>query len=158
MYKCSYTCVDAHHLCAWCPRKLEEGFGSPVTNVVDHCEQPFGCLGIRPRFSERVVSALNFWSISPAPVHYLISIYMLLFLRQGLTMQSRLALNLLRRSSSPRTHRVPACLCFLRTGIKGVDHHTPLLSQLKTSFLHKDLFLSWLWEVLLSFFQRNNGL
>jgi hypothetical protein len=37
------TCMSVYHLCAWNPRKPEEGIGSPGSIITEGCEQPCGC-------------------------------------------------------------------------------------------------------------------
>lgn len=36
-------CIGAHYVCAWYPRRSEEGTGCPGTGLMDSCEPPCGC-------------------------------------------------------------------------------------------------------------------
>lgn len=42
------ACMHVHPVCAWCPRKSEEAFGFPGTEVTDSCKSPLGCWELNP--------------------------------------------------------------------------------------------------------------
>jgi hypothetical protein len=46
--------IYVHYMCAWCPRRSEEGIRSPESRVKDGCELPLG-----PRNSTQVVGKSN---------------------------------------------------------------------------------------------------
>lgn len=51
-------CMSMHHVYAWCPWRLEEGFGSPENGVTDSGEHRVNA-GNQPRSSGRAAGALN---------------------------------------------------------------------------------------------------
>ena len=36
------ACIYVHHLCAWCPKKPEEGIRCPGNGVIDDYKPPCG--------------------------------------------------------------------------------------------------------------------
>lgn len=49
-----------HHICAWCPRRFEEGIRSPETEVTDDCQLPYGCRELNSIFSPDLDSCIFF--------------------------------------------------------------------------------------------------
>lgn len=42
------SCVYVQHVCAWCPRRSEEGVGYPRPGLMDNCEPPCRCWKLNP--------------------------------------------------------------------------------------------------------------
>lgn len=60
------TCMPVHHMSMWCLWRPEEAIGSHGTRVT--VDRPsLWVLGIEPKSSGRVASALNHGAVSPAP-------------------------------------------------------------------------------------------
>jgi hypothetical protein len=49
-FACMY--VSVHHVGACCPWKFENEISSPVTEVRDGCEAPYGCWELNPLLSK----------------------------------------------------------------------------------------------------------
>lgn len=59
-------------VCAWYPWNPGEGAGYPGTRVIDGCELPCGCWGLKPGLLQQATIALNCRAIFPAPVPILV--------------------------------------------------------------------------------------
>ena len=51
------ACMSVHHVCAWCPCRLEDDIGFPGARITD-VSHPV-VLGFEPRCSGIAVSAIN---------------------------------------------------------------------------------------------------
>lgn len=61
-----YECFACKYVCAWCPRKSEEGFRCPIVGVMGVCESPCGWWEPNLGPLIRATGALTHWTISPA--------------------------------------------------------------------------------------------
>lgn len=64
------TCMSAHHLCAWGPRRPKHPIRSPGTGIEEGYGHSMWALGTQPGFFKMTVSSVNCRATYPGPVTY----------------------------------------------------------------------------------------